>query len=90
LPEGLVNFAEIAFTLASKQITISGYYNRNLNANELASLYDITTRESIHRTKGAADMLWRPLTHEDIYAEAKKRTEERYNKSGKNSCGCGT
>ncbi len=56
------------------QITISGYYNRNLDDNGMKSLYDTIAHESFHRTKGAADMLRRSFMHDDIYAEAAKRT----------------
>lgn len=79
-----------AFTdLFSGQITISGYYLRKLDASGLKSLYDTIAHEAIHRTKPKSDRWLRPFTHDDIYADAKKRTEERYNKDGKNSCGCG-
>lgn len=51
---------------ATLNVTIGGYYNKDLDEKGLYSLYRVLTHESIHRTRPRSDMIERPKNHPDI------------------------
>ena len=69
-------------------VTLSSYYNGDLDADGLSSLYKTITHESIHRTRGRADMIKRPFNHPDVYEEAAKRARDYAKRGGKDDCSC--
>ncbi|HEV7814629.1 MAG TPA: RHS repeat-associated core domain-containing protein [Janthinobacterium sp.] len=69
-------------------VTLSSYYNGDLDADGLNSLYKTITHESIHRTKGRMDMIRWPFNHPDIYEEAAKRARDYAKTGGKGDCSC--
>lgn len=73
---------------ATMKVTLSNYYNGDLDRDGMYSLYKTLTHESIHRTKGRLDMIRRPFKHPDIYEEAAKRAQEFFKKEESNACTC--
>jgi hypothetical protein len=72
----------------SLNVTLSSYYDGDLDRDGMYSLYKTIVHESIHRTKGRLDMLRRPLDHPDIYNEAAKRAQEFFKTEASNACTC--
>ena len=67
-------------------VTLSNYYNGDLDGAGMISLYKTIVHESIHRTRPRIDMITRPFDHPDIYAEAAKRAKDL--EGGKDACLC--
>jgi uncharacterized protein RhaS with RHS repeats len=59
----------------SKNIWVDDKYLGCLTCQELEELYETITHEAIHRTGPRWDMLRRPSRHQDIYDEARRRTD---------------
>jgi RHS repeat-associated protein len=73
---------------ATLNVTLSNFYNGQLDRDGMYSLYKTIVHESIHRTKGRLDMIRRPFNHPDIYAEAAKRAQDYFKKEAGNECAC--
>lgn len=69
-------------------VTLSNFYNGDLDRDGMYSLYKTIVHESIHRTKGRQDMIRRPFDHPDIYAEATRRAQEFFKREASNDCTC--
>jgi hypothetical protein len=71
----------------SLDISISDRYLQKLNCKEIGELFETITHESIHRSRPRWDMISRPVTHPDIYADAARRAREAQELI-KNYCPC--
>jgi len=57
----------------SRGITLDSQFLEPLDDKGRRDLYEVIIHESIHRTRPRIDSVLRPITHDDIYAEAAKR-----------------
>jgi hypothetical protein len=61
----------------TKNISLDDQWLLPLNCRQRVYLFETIVHESIHRTKPRIDMTLRPVTHPDIYENAKARANEQ-------------
>jgi RHS repeat-associated protein len=61
-------------TFFTKNIILDDRWLENLSCDQLKDLFETIVHEMIHRTRSRLDMMFRPVTHSDIYLDASYRT----------------